>query len=136
MVEMLQQPFFHNALIAGVLAAMMCSMVGVYVVLKRVVFVGITLAQISSAGVALALLLHLHPTVLALSTPDLLQRLHSLRAMGIRLAIDDFGTGYSSLSYLQDFYRRVNEAGTSRVGVTCPECEAKFDVEVNGSGGT
>ena len=32
--------------------------------------------------------------------------------------------------------RRVNEAGTSRVGVTCPECEAKFDVEVNGSGGT
>ena len=50
------------------LAAMMCSMVGVYVVLKRIVFVGITLAQIASAGVALALLLHLHPTVLALST--------------------------------------------------------------------
>jgi zinc transport system permease protein len=68
MVEMLQHPFFHNALIAGMLAAMMCSMVGVYVVLKRLVFVGITLAQLSSAGVALALLLHLHPTVLALST--------------------------------------------------------------------
>ena len=42
----------------------------------------------------------------------------------------------ADLAFLQDFYRRVNEAGTSRVGVTCPECEAKFDVEVNGSGGT
>jgi zinc transport system permease protein len=68
MIEMLQHPFFQNALVAGILAAMMCSMVGVYVVLKRVVFVGITLAQLSSAGVALALLLNLHPTVLALST--------------------------------------------------------------------
>ena len=66
MVGMLQHPFFQNALVAGILAAMMCSMVGVYVVLRRVVFVGITLAQLSSAGVALALLLHLPPTLLAL----------------------------------------------------------------------
>lgn len=29
------------------------------------------------------------------------QRLHELRAMGVRLAIDDFGTGQSSLAYLQ-----------------------------------
>ena len=42
----------------------------------------------------------------------------------------------ADLAFLQDFYRRVNEAGSSRVGVTCPECEAKFEVEVNGSGGT
>jgi ABC-type Mn2+/Zn2+ transport system permease subunit len=67
MVEMLQHPFFQNALIAGTLAAMMCSIVGVYVVLRQVVFVGITLAQFASAGVALALLLHLPPTLLALS---------------------------------------------------------------------
>ena len=31
------------------------------------------------------------------------QRLHALRALGVRLAIDDFGTGYSSLSYLRQF---------------------------------
>lgn len=67
MFDMLQHPFFQNALIAGILAATMCSIVGVYVLLKRVAFVGITLAQISSAGVALALLLHLHPTLVALS---------------------------------------------------------------------
>lgn len=34
---------------------------------------------------------------------DIVEKLHSLRAKGIRLAIDDFGTGYSSLSYLKRF---------------------------------
>jgi len=32
-----------------------------------------------------------------------IQRLHDIRAMGVRLAIDDFGTGYSSLAYLKRF---------------------------------
>jgi EAL domain-containing protein (putative c-di-GMP-specific phosphodiesterase class I) len=31
------------------------------------------------------------------------QRLHRLKALGVRLVIDDFGTGYSSLSYLRRF---------------------------------
>jgi EAL domain-containing protein (putative c-di-GMP-specific phosphodiesterase class I) len=30
-----------------------------------------------------------------------IERLHELKALGIRLAVDDFGTGYSSLSYLR-----------------------------------
>ncbi len=43
--------------IAGsVLVAATCAFLGVYVVLKRVVFVGVSLAQISSAGIALAFL--------------------------------------------------------------------------------
>ncbi|SOB86369.1 diguanylate cyclase (GGDEF) domain-containing protein [Sphingomonas guangdongensis] len=32
-----------------------------------------------------------------------LQILHLLRRMGVRVALDDFGTGYSSLSYLRSF---------------------------------
>ena len=32
-----------------------------------------------------------------------LQRLHALRALGVRVALDDFGTGYSSLAYLRRF---------------------------------
>jgi diguanylate cyclase (GGDEF)-like protein/PAS domain S-box-containing protein len=32
-----------------------------------------------------------------------LERLHSLKNLGVRLSIDDFGTGYSSLAYLERF---------------------------------
>ena len=52
MWEMLSYPFFQAALIAGTLSAAMCALVGVYVLLKRIVFVGITLAQVASMGVA------------------------------------------------------------------------------------
>ena len=48
-----------NGVIAGMLVAGICSYIGVYVVLKRIVFVGASLAQISSAGVALAFMLGL-----------------------------------------------------------------------------
>jgi len=37
---------------------------------------------------------------LAAQDQDIQQRLHELKALGIRLALDDFGTGYSSLSSL------------------------------------
>lgn len=40
----------------------------------------------------------------------------------------------ADLAFLQDFYRRINENGHSRLGATCPECDAKFEVEVNGWG--
>lgn len=38
----------------------------------------------------------------------------------------------SDLAYLQDFYRRINEDGTSRVQVTCPECKHGFEVDLGG----
>jgi hypothetical protein len=41
----------------------------------------------------------------------------------------------ADLSFLQDFYRRINETGHSRMSVACPHCQGKFDVEVNGLGG-
>jgi EAL domain-containing protein (putative c-di-GMP-specific phosphodiesterase class I) len=34
---------------------------------------------------------------------SVLDRLHDLKSLGLRLAIDDFGTGYCNLSYLQKF---------------------------------
>jgi hypothetical protein len=37
----------------------------------------------------------------------------------------------ADLAFLQDFYRRVNDSGNSRVGVICPHCEAKFEVETS-----
>jgi diguanylate cyclase (GGDEF)-like protein/PAS domain S-box-containing protein len=36
-----------------------------------------------------------------LDDPAAVQRLHQLRALGLRVAIDDFGTGYTSIHYLQ-----------------------------------
>jgi hypothetical protein len=36
----------------------------------------------------------------------------------------------ADLGFLQEFYRRVNQTGNDHVGVTCPQCEAKFEVEM------
>ena len=38
-----------------------------------------------------------------IDTPEIMETLNELHAMGIGLSIDDFGTGYSSLSYLQRY---------------------------------
>ena len=34
---------------------------------------------------------------------DVIEKLHQIRQLGIKIAIDDFGTGYSSLAYLHKF---------------------------------
>jgi len=36
----------------------------------------------------------------------------------------------TDLAYLQDFYRRINEEGTSAVKVKCPSCGHGFDVDL------
>ena len=48
---------FRDALYGSLVIALACSVLGVYVVLRRIVFVGAALAQLSSAGIALALYL-------------------------------------------------------------------------------
>ena len=56
-----EHEFMRRALIAALLVALLCGYLGVYVVLKRIVFVGVALAEMSSAGVALGLLLGFSP---------------------------------------------------------------------------
>ena len=46
---------FRDALYGALVIGVACSALGVYVVLRRIVFVGAALAQLSSAGIALAL---------------------------------------------------------------------------------
>lgn len=53
-LQLLGTPFVQDALKAALLVAVMCSFLGVFVVLKRIVFVGAALAEISSLGAALA----------------------------------------------------------------------------------
>ncbi|MCB1823635.1 MAG: EAL domain-containing protein [Candidatus Competibacteraceae bacterium] len=48
-------------------------------------------------------LLELEITESLLMQEGLLESLHSLKRLGVKLSIDDFGTGYSNLRYLQRF---------------------------------
>lgn len=54
---------FPEAVIAGAVIAGVCACLGVFVILKRVVFIGITLAQVAAAGVAAAMMVGLPPFV-------------------------------------------------------------------------
>ena len=42
----------------------------------------------------------------------------------------------ADLAYLQSFYRQINEQGTSILNLTCPECKAKFDLDLAELGGS
>ncbi len=52
---------FPNALIGGAVMAVACSLVGVFVVLKRIVFIGVALSETAACGIAAAMLLDLPP---------------------------------------------------------------------------
>lgn len=66
MLEVLQYEFMRNALIAGLLAAVACGIIGVYVVVKRVVFISGGIAHASFGGIGLGYLLGINPVLGAL----------------------------------------------------------------------
>lgn len=41
----------------------------------------------------------------------------------------------ADLAFLQTLYRQINEEGTTVVTVTCPECQAKIEVDLANLGG-
>ncbi len=41
----------------------------------------------------------------------------------------------ADLAYLQDFYRRINETGTSEIEVSCPHCNQTFELDLGRLGG-
>ena len=40
----------------------------------------------------------------------------------------------ADLAYLQDLYNRINQVGGRKLRVSCPQCQANFDVETEPSG--
>ena len=63
---MLQYDFMRNALSAGFLIAMLCPVVGSFLVLKRFSMMGDTLSHSAFAGVTIGFLLGLNPSVTSL----------------------------------------------------------------------
>ncbi len=63
MLEVLQYEFMQNALIAGLLAAIACGIIGVYVVVKRVVFISGGIAHASFGGIGLGYFLGINPVL-------------------------------------------------------------------------
>ena len=52
---------FPFAVLAGIAIAATCAALGVFVILKRVVFIGITLAEAAACGIAAAMACHINP---------------------------------------------------------------------------
>lgn len=67
MLEALQYEFMRNALLAGLLAAVACGIVGVYVVVKRIVFISGGIAHASFGGIGLGYYLGISPIIGALA---------------------------------------------------------------------
>jgi zinc transport system permease protein len=66
MTDLLQYPFMQRALLGGVLVGALASYFGVFVVQRRLSFLGAGLAHAAFGGVALGLLLETEPLVVAL----------------------------------------------------------------------
>lgn len=66
MLEALQYEFMRNALMAGLLASVACGIVGVYVVVKRIVFISGGIAHTSFGGIGLGYLIGINPILGAL----------------------------------------------------------------------
>ena len=87
--------FMQRALWAGLVVSGVCAFLGVYVILKRIVFVGIALSEMSSAGVALAMLKGFEPMVGSVLMMLAGVGLLSVRWGGRRIRQDAFiGIGY------------------------------------------
>jgi len=66
MLEALQYEFMRNALMAGLLASVACGIVGVYVVVKKVVFISGGIAHAAFGGIGLGYYLGINPITGAL----------------------------------------------------------------------
>lgn len=86
----------RNSLYTSVLIGFACPLVGVFLVLRRLVFMGVALPQISSTGVAVALSL---PLWLGLKLAD--QGSHSMHVLGFAGAIVFSMTAVLILAFLE-----------------------------------
>ncbi|MCM8829819.1 MAG: metal ABC transporter permease [Candidatus Omnitrophica bacterium] len=58
-----QEPFLWIGLAVGLISGLLCALMGFFVILKRMVFIGIAISQIAGLGVVLGLMAGLNPYI-------------------------------------------------------------------------
>lgn len=89
MLEVLELSFMQRALVAGLAVGLICPVIGLFMILRRLSLIGDTLAHVTLAGVAAGLLMRVYPLITAL-----------LFAMGAGLGIEKLREQYQKYSEL------------------------------------
>jgi len=138
MMDILAYGFMQRAFIAGALIAVVCSVIGVFLVLRRMSLMGDGLAHISLAGIAGGMFFGIYPLLSALVFTVLsalgIQRLKKMRvygdaaiaiffsfglALGVTLISFARGFGTDLFSYLFGSILAVSEADLVFIAVLC-----------------
>lgn len=138
MIEILQYGFMQRAFAAGVLIALVCSGIGVFLVLRRMALIGDGLAHISFAGIAGGMFFKVYPLLSALVFTVLsaigIQRLKRMKiygdaaiaiffsfglALGVTLISFARGFGADLFSYLFGSILAVSETDLIFIAALC-----------------
>jgi ABC-type Mn2+/Zn2+ transport system permease subunit len=110
LLEILDPNFLlHDALVGSVLVGLVCPLVGVYFVLRRMIFLGVALPQLSAAGIAFAFLAY--RTVVGVHAHEE----PSERALAMA---GSFAFTLAGLLVLAALERRGRETVEARIGTT------------------
>jgi zinc transport system permease protein len=138
MLDMFQYAFMQRAFIAGALIAIVCSVIGVFLVLRKMSLIGDGLAHIAFAGIAGGMFFGVYPLLSALAFTVLsalgIQRLKDMKVhgdtaiaiyfsfgltIGITLISMSKGFGMDLFSYLFGSILAVNETDLAFIGALC-----------------
>jgi ABC-type Mn2+/Zn2+ transport system permease subunit len=109
LAEMLSADFLlRNALLGSVVVGLVCPLIGVYFVLRRMIFLGVALPQLSAAGVAFAFWLRSISGV----------HEHGESAERVLAMVGSLGFAFVGLLVLAALERQGRETLEARIGVT------------------
>lgn len=119
LAEILSYGFIQRALIAGILVAVLCSTLGVFLVLRRLSLIGDGLSHVTFGSVALSLLAHVSPLYVSLAAIPLVM----LSSVGI-LKLTEKARVYGDAAI-----GIVSSAGIA-LGITLASVSGGFNVDL------
>ncbi len=63
MIQLIKEPFFITTLLSGLLVAVLCGYLGLFIHLKKVIFISIALSEIAALGIVLGIIFGFEPTL-------------------------------------------------------------------------